>query len=72
MKRLSSVLPLAWLVFVTGAATARTSRILPWQPSGETNQIAVYHPETILFVHGINANDQAWDITDDGSNGVMR
>ena len=34
---------------------------MPWQfDPGDLNEKLVYHPEPILFVHGINDNDATW------------
>lgn len=41
----------------------QTSRVLPWQPTDSTNQQQVYHPEPVLFIHGINDNDNTWGDT---------
>jgi pimeloyl-ACP methyl ester carboxylesterase len=47
---------------VAVVARAQQTMVVPWQPM--TNQTAaranVYHPNPILFVHGINANDEDW------------
>ena len=43
------------------SAGAQQSQILPWQlTEGDPNEPLVYHPEPILFVHGINDNDSDW------------
>lgn len=36
------------------------SQVVPWQPSDENAKQYAYHPEPILFVHGINDNDATW------------
>src|SRR5260221_14161313 len=43
---------------------AQEVRIAPWRPpEGDTAARGfVYHPEPILFVHGINASDTGWAI----------
>ena len=39
----------------------QTSRILSWQQTDDSIGKLVYHPEPILFVHGINNNDEGWE-----------
>jgi pimeloyl-ACP methyl ester carboxylesterase len=39
---------------------AQTTKILPLQPDSEQDRSRVYHPEPILFIHGINSNDAGW------------
>jgi len=34
--------------------------MISWQPSDNTARGNAYHPEPILFVHGINDNDASW------------
>jgi hypothetical protein len=45
------------------AAMAQQTRVIPWQPA--TNDAVarahVYHPEPLLLVHGVNANDSGWE-----------
>ena len=43
------------------AGLAQTTRVLPWQPTNNNDGKSVYHPEPILFVHGINSNDEGWE-----------
>jgi pimeloyl-ACP methyl ester carboxylesterase len=40
------------------ASQAQSSKVLPWSPTALTDGKVVYHPEPVLFVHGINADDQ--------------
>jgi hypothetical protein len=44
------------------ASFGQSSKLLPWSPppQDEDSRARVYHPEPILFVHGINANDKGW------------
>jgi pimeloyl-ACP methyl ester carboxylesterase len=55
---------LGWIVLgvLLGHVTVdgQTSRIVPWQPAGNPDRRNVYHPNPILFVHGINTNDEDW------------
>jgi hypothetical protein len=50
------------LMSVSVGANAQQTLSIPWQPA--TNDLArraqVYHPNPILFVHGINAKDEDW------------
>lgn len=41
-------------------STGQVSMQIPWQPESQNFQRWVYHPEPILFVHGVNANDNSW------------
>ena len=43
------------------AIKAQTTKVLPWNPPNDTDGKRVYHPEPILFVHGINDNDNGWE-----------
>jgi pimeloyl-ACP methyl ester carboxylesterase len=47
------------------AAQAQMTKVYQWRPAaGDTlARASVYHPEPILFVHGINANDAGWNAT---------
>ena len=39
---------------------AQTTKVLPWRPDTGIDGEGVYHPEPILFVHGLNDNDGGW------------
>lgn len=39
---------------------AQTSHVLSWKPADPDAGSLAYHPEPILFVHGINDNDAGW------------
>jgi len=41
----------------TQIGLAQQTILLPWNPAGAVQGKLVYHPEPILFVHGINDND---------------
>ena len=45
---------------LTISAYGQTSQVDPWQPSADDEKQSVYHPEPILFIHGINDNDATW------------
>jgi pimeloyl-ACP methyl ester carboxylesterase len=42
------------------SAYGQTSQVVPWQPSTDDVKKSVYHPEPMLFIHGINDNDATW------------
>ena len=43
------------------ASLAQISRVFPWNPSNPDDGNLTYHPEPVLFVHGINDNDEGWE-----------
>ncbi len=43
------------------ACLAQISRVFPWNPSNSDDGNLTYHPEPVLFVHGINDNDEGWE-----------
>ena len=43
------------------ACLAQISRVFPWNPSNPDDGNLTYHPEPVLFVHGINDNDEGWE-----------
>jgi hypothetical protein len=59
MKHTLTIL-MFWLVCML--AEAQQTHVIPWNPM--TNDVVararVYHPNPILFVHGINTNDEDW------------
>jgi PGAP1-like protein len=57
-RRGASVIVMCLLM--ANALYSQQSRILLWQPASNTDRRRVYHPEPILFVHGINAKDDGW------------
>jgi len=60
-KKVCSVCAL--LVFLTGGAHSQTTNVIRWNDGNLTGQSAsanAYHPEPIIFVHGITANRTNW------------
>jgi len=49
----------ALFLAITVSISAQNSRMLPWSQPNQQN-LLVYRPEPILFVHGVNANDGGW------------
>jgi hypothetical protein len=50
------------IAMLLGGACHGQTKIYPMRPaeSDATARDRVYHPEPMLFVHGINANDEGW------------
>jgi pimeloyl-ACP methyl ester carboxylesterase len=62
-------------VLIPFPARSQTSKVLPWNPNNQTDGGRVYHPDPVLFVHGINSNDKGWyqiDTLLGSSPGVMQ
>ena len=45
---------------MTGIVHGQGSIVTAWKPADDTMKQQVYHPEPILFVHGINDDDGCW------------
>jgi len=51
-----------FLCAVVRIASGQQTQVIPWTPPANdaASRTRVYHPEPILFVHGVNANDKGW------------
>jgi pimeloyl-ACP methyl ester carboxylesterase len=47
-------------VLVSEGVFAQRALVVPWANEDPNNPSPAYRPEPILFVHGINANDEGW------------
>ena len=56
MKTINS---LAFAFLLAIAVFGQSSRIFKWKPDVQDGK-SVYHPDPVLFIHGINDNDASW------------